>query len=609
MDIFQSVSGYITKMVSTGDSTTSSGSAAKMKILLLDRDTVPIVSAATTQSALLNHSVYLTDRIENPEREKMRHLRCLAFLRPSPDSIQSLIDELREPKYGEYHIYFSNIIKKSSLERLAEADDHEVIKGIIEYFADFLVINPDLCSLPLTSRLFSSSPDAWNHDSLTRTTEGVLALLLSLKKKPLIRFEKNSVLCRKLATEVRYAMTQEEQLFDFRRTDTPPVLLVVDRREDPVTPLLMQWTYQAMVHELLGIENGRVNLSEVPDVRPEFKEIVISQDQDPFFAKNMFLNFGDLGQNAKEYVEQFASKQAGGQKLDSIEDMKRFVEEYPEFRKLSGNVTKHVTLVTELSRRVETDHLLDVSELEQSLACTDNHSQDVKSLQQLIQNPAIPASNKLRLVAIYALRYTNHSQNATPALLDLLAVAGNLSRHRINLIPKLLTYAASLHTPAQQTSGAPAGGLPELFQPAQNIFSEARSRFNRGLKGVDNVYTQHSPHLTSTLQDLIKGRLSLSSYPFVEGAAGAGTGGGGGGQTRDKPQDIIVFIVGGTTYEEARGVAQMNASSPGVRVVLGGTGVLSSGRFLDEVEEVVDAWPEARAETAAGRLRREVGRG
>lgn len=103
MDVFQSVSGYITKMVSAGDSTTTGG-AAKMKVLLLDRDTVPIVSSATTQSALLNHSVYLTERIENQEREKMRHLRCLCFLRPSPDSIQSLIDEFREPRYGEYHI-------------------------------------------------------------------------------------------------------------------------------------------------------------------------------------------------------------------------------------------------------------------------------------------------------------------------------------------------------------------------------------------------------------------------------------------------------------------------------------------------------------------------
>ncbi|EMC97040.1 hypothetical protein BAUCODRAFT_32783 [Baudoinia panamericana UAMH 10762] len=587
MDVFQSVSGYLTRMVSTGDSTTNA-SAAKMKILLLDRDTVPIVSAATTQSALLNHSVYLTDRLDNAEREKMRHLRCLCFVRPSPDSIQALIDEFREPKYGEYHIYFSNIIKKSSLERLAEADDHEVVKSIVEYFADFIVINPDLCSLPLPTRIFSSSADAWNHDSLTRTTEGVLALLLSLKKKPLIRYERNSVLCRKLATEVRYAMTQEEQLFDFRRPDTPPILLLVDRRDDPITPLLTQWTYQAMVHELMGIENGRVNLSDVPDVRPEFKEIVISQDQDPFFSKNLYLNFGDLGQNAKDYVEQFAAKQADGKKLESIEDMKRFVEEYPEFRRLSGNVTKHVTLVTELSRRVETDHLLDVSELEQSLACNDNHTLDVKTLQQMIQNPAIPPANKLRLVAIYALRYANHASNHTPALMDLLAVAGGVSRYRINLIPKLLAYASSVH--AASTEGAP---MPALFQPAQNIFSEARSRINRGLRGVENVYTQHSPRLENTLQDLIKGRLSMTAYPFVDG----------GGQTRDKPQDVIVFMVGGATYEEAKMVAQINATSPGVRVVLGGTDVLNSARFLDEVEEAVDTWPEPSAGTAAGRLR------
>jgi vacuolar protein sorting-associated protein 45 len=166
---------------------------------------------------------------------------------------------------------FSNIVKKSALERLAEADDHEVVKGVMEYFADFLVINPDLCSIRLPARLFSSSPELWNQDSLSRTTEGVVALLLSLKKKPLIRYEKNSLLCKKLATEVRYSMTQEEQLFDFRKTDTPPILLLLDRREDPITPLLTQWTYQAMVHELLGINNGRVNLSDVPDIRPEFK--------------------------------------------------------------------------------------------------------------------------------------------------------------------------------------------------------------------------------------------------------------------------------------------------------------------------------------------------
>jgi hypothetical protein len=380
MDVVQASAGYVTKMVSAGDSATGAPSA-KMKILLLDRETLPFISTAVTQSALLNHEVYLMDRLDNTNREKMRHLRCLCFVRPHPDSIGLLIDELREPKYGEYHLFFSNVVKKSTLERLAEADDHEVVKLVQEYFLDYVVINPDLFSLNLSlpmHRIWSGNPDTWNTDSLQRATEGVIGVLLSLKKKPLIRYQKSSPLAKKLASEVRYYMTQEDQLFDFRKVDTPPVLLILDRREDPITPLLMQWTYQAMVHHLLGIHNGRVDLSDVPDIRPELREIVLSQDQDPFFKKNMYLNFGDLGSNIKDYVEQYQSKTKNNADIESIADMKRFIEEYPEFRKLSGNVSKHVTLVSELSRRVGVENLLEISELEQSIACNDNHAADLK---------------------------------------------------------------------------------------------------------------------------------------------------------------------------------------------------------------------------------------
>ena len=280
-----------------------------------------------------------------------------------------------------YRLDFSNIIPKSSLERLAEADDNEVVRAIQEYFGDYIVVNPDLFSLDLgfpKQRIWSNTPDAWNADALQRCTEGLIALLLSLKKRPLIRYERNSLMAKMLATEVRYRITQEDQLFEFRKTDTPPILLLLDRRDDPITPLLTQWTYQAMVHEVLGIQNGRVDLSDVPEVRPELKEIVMSQDQDPFFKKNMYLNFGDLGGNIKDYVEQYQSKTKSNASLESIADMKRFIEDYPEFRKLSGNVSKHVTLVGELSRRVGADSLLDVSELEQSLACNDNHASDLK---------------------------------------------------------------------------------------------------------------------------------------------------------------------------------------------------------------------------------------
>ena len=35
--------------------------------------------------------------------------------------------------------------------------------------------------------------------------------------------------------------------------------------------------------------------------------------------------------------------------IDSIEDMQRFVESFPEFRHQSGNVSKHVALMSEES--------------------------------------------------------------------------------------------------------------------------------------------------------------------------------------------------------------------------------------------------------------------
>lgn len=44
---------------------------------------------------------------------------------------------------------------------------------------------------------------------------------------------------------------QETGLFDFRRSDGTFQLLVIDRMDDPVTPLLSQWTYQVRDGALL----------------------------------------------------------------------------------------------------------------------------------------------------------------------------------------------------------------------------------------------------------------------------------------------------------------------------------------------------------------------
>ncbi len=143
-----------------------------------------------------------------------------------------------------------------------------------------------------------------------------------------------------------------------------------------------------MVHELLGVQNGRVDLSLVPDIRPELKvhyyslygfspslivlvqEVTLTPSTDPFFLAHHLATFGDLGTSLKSYVQSYQSRSLaqGPSSINSITDMKRFVEEYPEFRRLGGNVSKHVALVGELSRVVDRDRLLEIGEVEQGLA-------------------------------------------------------------------------------------------------------------------------------------------------------------------------------------------------------------------------------------------------
>lgn len=113
---------------------------------------------------------------------------------------------------------------------------------------------------------------------------------------------------------------------------------------------------------------------------------------------------------------------------------------------------------------------------------------------------------------------------------------------------------------------------------------EPRSKHSdSALQGVDNVYTQHTPHLSQTLDLLLKNRLRETSYPFVDGSEQARS---------QRPQDIIVFMLGGTTYEESRAVALLNQQLAGqTRILLGGTQIHNSTSFLDMMSESAVHYP------------------
>ncbi|KAJ9600038.1 hypothetical protein L9F63_009655 [Diploptera punctata] len=543
---------YITKMAEE--------SGPGMKVLLMDKQTTSIVSMVYGQSEILQKEVYLFERIDSGgQRETMKHLKCITFLRPTKENVALLSRELRYPRYGVYYIYFSNIIAKADIKTLAESDEQEVVREVQEFYGDFLAVSPHVFSLNIVG---CAQGLVWNHTHLQRTVQGITAVLLSLKKCPFIRYQNNSEMAKRLAEKIREVLSKEATLFEFRQPEVSPLLLILDRRDDPVTPLLNQWTYQAMVHELLTITNNRVNLSDVPGISKDLKEVVLSAEQDEFYANNLYSNFGEIGQTIKELMEEFQKKAKNHQKVESIADMKTFVEAYPQFKKMSGTVAKHVTVVGELSSLVTRNQLLEVSELEQELACQNEHSQQLQRIRKVIGNSKVRDVDAARLVMLYALHYEKHTNNDIVGLVEALKHRG-VPEHLTKLVHSIMEYGGA-H--ARQS---------DLFG-TQDAVVKITKTFFKGLSGVENVYTQHNPLVKETLEELIKGKLKETAFPYL-----------GNGQLMKRPQDIIVFIIGGATYEESLAVHQLNKNNFGVRIVLGGTTIHNSNSYFEEIQQAM----------------------
>jgi len=548
-----------------------------MKVLILDSETVGIISMVFSQSDILRHEVYLTENIDAEgffeQEEKMRHMNAVCFLRPTNKNFLKLSQELKNPKYNEYYIYFTNVVPHHRLEQLACCDEHEVVQQVQEFYADVFAVGHDLFSLnlPSTARLTEDRNTWSSYEEVVfeRMLEGLLSVCLTLRVVPAIRYTGSSQLTRQVAERLQVRIQEEQSLFETiereRKGEGAPVLLLLDRRNDPVTPLLNQWTYQAMLHELLSMDNNRIDMSKVPNIRPELEMIVMSPSQDPFFEENILANFGDLGNNIRKYVEDYQKQTKNTAKIESIEAMQQFVDQYPEFRKLSGNVSKHVAVVHELSRLVEANQLLDASHLEQEIACTDNRQEHFKSVMDMIKGDKVTPFQRLRLVLLYALKY--EGDQSIPKLKQELLNKG-IGQDQVAHVDQLLRYAG------QHVRSV------DLFQN-KSWTSYAKSTITRQIQGVENVYTQHKSHLQGVADSLMKGRLKESTYPFVESYRSTPA------SREQKVTRAIVFVVGGTTYEEARDIAELNKAAEGGRsIVLGGTTIHNSRSFLTDVAQL-----------------------
>jgi vacuolar protein sorting-associated protein 45 len=118
MDVHEAARLYVTKKCID--------SVAGIKALLLDEETSAYVGLVISHTKALNLHVYVIDKLDNPMRKPMGRINAVCIIRPTQENIRVFRKELAQPRFEEYHIFFTNTLPDHLLKDLAQADVAQV---------------------------------------------------------------------------------------------------------------------------------------------------------------------------------------------------------------------------------------------------------------------------------------------------------------------------------------------------------------------------------------------------------------------------------------------------------------------------------------------------
>lgn len=311
---------------------------------------------------------------------------------------------MRDPSFKEYHLFFLGNISDVEIRKLASLDESDKIKNIQRIYCNYLAINETFfhCASASLSNPLSTYNEASKQRHFDQMEEGLLSCILSLRVLPQVRYLRDNQDCFQLAQRVAKQVSHLRGKAAREFSREAAVALVLERREDPLTPLGIDWSYQSLISELTEFDDNKVKVSN--------EEFNLNVVHDAFYRENRFKNYGDLANNLNTLMKKFSSQKEQNRELDNFEDMQRALHKMPEFKKQSANMKKHYSIVSEITKQVNSRGLLDLSRLEQEIMARDNAPAQFREAQRFLSDPKVREFDKLRLVSLFSLKYESSSQ-------------------------------------------------------------------------------------------------------------------------------------------------------------------------------------------------------
>ncbi|XP_016473597.2 protein transport Sec1a-like [Nicotiana tabacum] len=422
----------------------SGDSRSSWKVLIMDKVTVKVMSSTCKMADITDQGVSLVEDLFR-RRQPLPTMDAIYFIQPSKENVVMFLSDMsgREPLYRKAYVYFSSPIPKDLVARIK--NDTSVIPRIgalgemnLEYFpidSQGFVTDHERALEELFGESAQNSrrTDACLNVMATR----IATVFASLKEFPFVRYRApkgrdgsttnfRELVPEKLATAIWNNITMyRSSIPNFPQKETCE-LLILDRSVDQIAPVIHEWTYDAMCHDLLDMD-GNKYVHEVPSKSggpPEKKEVLL-EDQDPVWLELRHTHIADASERLHDRFTNFVSKNKAAQMEQrdggelSTRDLQKMVQALPQYNEQKERLSIHVEIAGELNKVIKETGLRELGQLEQDLVFGDAGTKEMIHFLRTKQDTA--GENKLRLMMIYASVYPEKFEGDKAAKLMQLA--------------------------------------------------------------------------------------------------------------------------------------------------------------------------------------------
>uniref|UniRef100_A0A0A8Y197 SNARE-interacting protein KEULE n=1 Tax=Arundo donax TaxID=35708 RepID=A0A0A8Y197_ARUDO len=405
---------------------TRKSSKSTWKVLIMDKLTVKIMSFSCKMADITEEGVSLVEDLYK-RRQPLPSMDAIYFMQPTKENIRIFMSDMsgKNPLYKKAYVFFSSPVQRELVAHIKE--DSTVLTRIgalsemnLEYFAidsQGFITDHDKALEELFSEAAEGS-HKYNACLNTMATR-IATVFASMREFPRVHYRVartidastlttlRDLVPTKLAASVWNCLARYKSTIpEFPQTETCE-LLIVDRSIDQIAPIIHEWTYDAMCHDLLCMD-GNKYVQEVPSKNGSASEKeVLLEDHDPVWLELRHAHIADVNERLHEKMTNFVSKNKAAQLQQarsggelSTKQLQKMVQALPQYSDQMDKLTLHVEIAGKLNDIIKEQHLKDVGQLEQDLAFGDAGTKELINF--LRTRLDLSRENKLRLLMIYA---------------------------------------------------------------------------------------------------------------------------------------------------------------------------------------------------------------